>query len=252
MGGDVLSLATTEQFIQIPASHFLMGTPVADLSRLAQQYSGTRESYREESPQHLVAVDAFEIAETPLTVASYAEFVSAGGVEPSSWHAQQTGSPLLPVVNITLPMALTYTEWRSKRDGISYHIPTEAEWECAARGTDGRQFPWGDLWDVSRAASRETGLPLQPVGTYQTGASPWGVLDMAGTVWEWTTSIDAPYPYDPDDGRNNLAREGRRVIRGGCYVNPISYARCACRFRMQPKMTNPFLGFRIVRKPAVL
>lgn len=250
MGGDVLSLVIPERYIHIAATNFLMGTPVDDLSRLAQQYTGTRESYREESPQHIVAIDAFEIAETPLTVALYAEFVSAGGVAPLSWHTQQAGNPLLPVVNITLPMAIAYTEWRSVCEGRVYRIPTEAEWECAARGTDGRQFPWGDVWEVHHAASRETGLPLQPVGSYQSGVSPWGVFDMAGTVWEWTTSIDAPYPYIADDGRNDLGAEGRRVIRGGCYVNPISYARCACRFRMQPSMTNAFLGVRVVRKPA--
>jgi formylglycine-generating enzyme required for sulfatase activity len=71
---------------------------------------------------------------------------------------------------------------------------------------------------------------------------------MAGGIWEWTTSLDRLYPYHADDGRNDMQAPGRRIIRGGCYVNPHGYARCACRFRMDPLMTNPFLGFRITKK----
>lgn len=244
-----MSHAAPERFVSIPTTTFLMGTPVDHLTHLAQTYSGTRESYREESPQHPVTVAAYEMAQTPVTVAQYAAFITAGGDAPLSWSNQKSADAQLPVVNITLPMARAYAEWRSHNEGRIYRLPTEAEWECAARGTDGRQFPWGDIWDIDRAASREAGVPLPPVGSYPAGASPWGLLDMAGTVWEWTTSIDALYPYVADDGRNDLTTDGRRVIRGGCYVNPIGYARCACRFRMQPHMTNAFLGFRLVRNP---
>lgn len=225
-----------------------MGTPEADLSRLAQEYSGTRESYREESPQHSVTVDAFSIGQTPITVALYAAYVTAGGVAPLSWQSQQSRDTQLPVVDITQHMAYGYAEWRSSSADALYRLPTEAEWECAARGQDGRQFPWGNDWHVTHANSREAGTPLLPVGSYPSGASPWGVLDMAGTVWEWTSSLDVLYPYDADDGRNNPLTPGRRVIRGGCYVNPIGYARCACRFRMAPDRTNAFLGFRLVKE----
>lgn len=236
------------RYISIPATTFLMGTPVADLSALAQTYGGTRESYREESPQHPVTLAAYAIAETPVTVAAYARFVENGGTAPASWAAQQHGDGRLPVVNITLPLALSYAQWLSTTHTQRYRLPTEAEWECAARGTDGRRFPWGDTWDVAHAATRERGAGLLPVGSFPTGASPWGVLDMAGTVWEWTTTRDALYPYLADDGRNDATTPGRRIIRGGCYVNPSGYARCACRFRMDPLQTNPFLGFRLVRE----
>ena len=243
-----MSCAPHNTFIEIPATTFLMGTPVADLSSLAQQYSGTRESYREESPQHTVSLDSYAIGQTPVTVGQYALWVAAGGTTPLSWTTQASHDPLLPVVDVTMPMAIAYAEWKSGIDGVPYRLPSEAEWECAARGTDGRQFPWGDEWQLSRAATRESGLALQPVGLYPTGASPWGVFDMAGGVWEWTLSLDTLYPYRANDGRNDQSAPGRRVIRGGCYVNPIGYARCACRFRMAPNMSNGFLGFRLVRE----
>lgn len=233
-------------FITIPTTDFLMGTPESDLSRLAKAYGGTRESYREESPQHHVHIEAFAISQTPITVAAFQHYVDAGGQAPAQF-AQQRTQPNVPVVNITWDMARAYCQWLSTQTNVHYRLPTEAEWECAARGTDGRQFPWGDTFDLSHAITRESGLALPAVGSYPSGSSPWGLLDMAGTVWEWTLSLDLLYPYVHNDGRNDESALGRRVIRGGCYVNPHGYARCACRFRMAPDMTNPFLGFRIVR-----
>jgi toxoflavin biosynthesis protein ToxD len=239
----------SHEYRPIPATTFLMGTPVAALSDLAAQYGGTRESYREESPQHAVSLDAYEIATVPVTIDAYRAYVADGGSTPASWQRQQADDGRLPVVDITFSLANAYAAWLTQRSAHLYRLPTEAEWECAARGTDGRRFPWGDVWENARAATREGGSPLPVVGSFPAGASPWGVLDMAGTVWEWTSSLDALYPYDPHDGREDLTAPGRRIIRGGCYVNPSGYARCACRFRMAPQVTNAFLGFRLVRVP---
>lgn len=241
-----MSTFVLPSFITVPRTSFLMGTPESDLSRLAKAYGGTRESFREESPQHPVTVDAFALSQTPLSVACYELFVSAGGAVPAQFDLQRQ-HPEAPVVNITLHMAREFCTWLSTDQGMSYRLPTEAEWECAARGTDGRQFPWGDEYHLTFAATRESGVGLPAVGSYTEGVSPWGFLDMAGTVWEWTSSLDWSYPYTADDGRNDPMTAGRRVIRGGCYVNPHGYARCACRFRMAPEMTNPFLGFRVAR-----
>lgn len=235
-------------FMHIPTHQFLMGTPERDLSHLAKQYGGTRESYREEAPQHAVTVAAYALGRTPVCVAAYAHFVAAGGPFPSNWQAQAT-LPNHPVVNVTWSMAHAFARWAGNQLGLPLRLPTEAEWEAAARGTDGRQFPWGDTWDAEAAAVKESGLPLPTVASFPKGVSPWGCLDMAGTVWEWTQSLDALYPYHADDGRNHHDAPGRRIIRGGCYVNPHGYARTACRFRMDPALTNPFLGMRLAYTP---
>jgi formylglycine-generating enzyme required for sulfatase activity len=130
----------------------------------------------------------------------------------------------------------------------AFRLPSEAEWERAARGINGSIFPWGNSWDTAHANTRESAIATTtPVGAYPGGASAVGCLDMAGNVWEWTASLDRPYPYAADDGREDPRAPGRRILRGGCYANPHSFARCACRFRLLPSVRNSFMGFRLAR-----
>src|SRR5215213_8998852 len=257
-------------FIRIPAGAFLLGTPERNLSALAKAYGGTRESYREESPQHMLTLPAFEIARVPVTNALYATFVAAGGVPaPSSWRAPQPPAVLAdhPVVDVSWDDANAFCVWLTTvtkdegrrtndedaadalgRSSLVFRLSTEAEWERAARGIDGRAFPWGDVWDTARANTRESGIAgTTPAGAYPGGASAAGCLDMAGNVWEWTASLDRRYPYAADDGREDPRALGRRILRGGCYANPHGFARCACRFRLLPTVRNPFMGFRLAR-----
>jgi formylglycine-generating enzyme required for sulfatase activity len=265
------------RFITVAAGPFRMGTPDAERSSLAQRYGGTRESYAEESPQHEVLVNAFEIAQTPVTNALYSAFQQATGAPvPVTWGAA-TPPPQFhdhPVVDINWFEAQALCQWLSEQTGQVFRLPTEAEWEKAARGTDGRMFPWGDAFDLARCNIKERGLGnTTAIHQHPEGASPYGVLDMAGNVWEWTQSLQAPYPYRADDGRNGaepltnrqpprflhrLLRtapehalpptEERRIIRGGCFANPEGFARCACRLRLQPERRTPFLGLRLVKE----
>lgn len=243
------------EFVFIPATPFLIGSKESELSALAKAYSGTRESYREEAPQHTLTLPAFAIARTPVTHALYAPFVAATGARPPiTWRGGAPPAHLLahPLVDLSWNDAQDFCVWlatqlRSEQPiQRVYRLPTEAEWEHAARGSDGRRFPWGEIWQQERANTREAQLGgATTVGSYPAGASPYGCLDMAGTVWEWTSSLDRLYPYDPHDGREDPQAAGRRILRGGCYANPHGYARCACRFRMPPGMHNEFLGVRL-------
>lgn len=267
----MLQLDLLPAFIHIPAGAFLLGTPERDLSALAKAYGGTRESYREESPQHELALPAFEIARTPVTNALYAAFVAATGAHsPSTWRAPQPPAALdnHPIADVSWDEANAFCAWLTTAIGDwglgtgkippspqslvsspqAIRLPTEAEWERAARGMAGRAFPWGDTWEAPRANTRESGIAsTTPVGAYPSGASAAGCLDMAGNVWEWTASLDLGYPYAADDGREDPRAFGRRILRGGCYANPHGFARCACRFRLLPTVRNPFMGFRLAR-----
>lgn len=262
-------------FITIPAGSFQMGTPDAERSILAKRYGGTRESYAEESPQHEVFVAEFAIGQTAVTNALYAVFQAERSVHrPITWgESLPDALGDHPVVDVSWLEAQQLCGWLSAETGQGYRLPTEAEWEKAARGVDGRVFPWGDHFDPAHCNVRESGRAMTtPVGAYPAGASPYGALDMVGNVWEWTQSLQAPYPYVADDGRNSdqpaierrtprflrrLIRnapehapppvETRRIIRGGCYANPEGFARCACRLRLHPERRTPFLGVRLVR-----
>jgi formylglycine-generating enzyme required for sulfatase activity len=237
------------ELIVVPARTFLMGSPVATLSDLARRYGGTRESYREESPQHEVELPAFLLARTPTTNALYAAYVAAtGAAPPSHWRNGQPpeGRADHPVVNVRWEEAQAFCAWLQSVSGQPFRLPSEAEWEHAARGVDGRTFPWGAAYDPALANTREAGLGgTTPVGAYLDGAGPYGHLDLAGNVWEWTSTLDGLYPYRADDGREDAQRPGRRILRGGCYANPHGFARCACRFRLPPGVLNEFIGFRV-------
>jgi formylglycine-generating enzyme required for sulfatase activity len=237
------------QFAPVPERTFLMGSPLAALSELARRYGGTRESYREESPQHEVRLAAFQLAHTPTTNALYAAYVAAtNAASPSHWRSKHPPEALAdhPVVNVRWKDAQAFCAWLRVATGRPYRLPSEVEWEHAARGVDGRTFPWGETFDPALANTREAGISATtPVGTFPIGAGPYGHLDLAGNVWEWTATLDALYPYRSDDGREDLQRIGRRILRGGCYANPNGFARCACRFRLPPGALNEFIGFRL-------
>jgi len=224
------------EWVTVPAGEFWMGSD-----------SGSGG----EKPVHRVYVGDFQIARVPITNAQYQLFVEQTGHQ-ALGHWQEGGPPKgqesHPVVMVSWHDALAYCGWLSQVTGKRIALPTEAQWEKAARGAkDRREYPWGDTFEAARCNSVELGLhSTAPVGVFSEGASPCGVLDMAGNVWEWTASLYQPYPYQVDDGRNAPEAEGYRVLRGGSWNYNWWGARCAVRFRGNPGGRGSYVGLRLV------
>ena len=173
-----------------------------------------------------------------------------------------------PVVRVTWYEALEYCNWLTEKlrkwertpeplahllrdEGWIVTLPSEAQWEKAARGhKDRREYPWGEKFDpkkVNMAIGDEKVEGTSPVGIYPGGASPYGVMDLSGNVWEWCSSLYQDYPYDPDDGREDLEAAGRRVLRGGSWIRyGERRARCSARLGLPPSYFVPYLGLRVV------
>jgi formylglycine-generating enzyme required for sulfatase activity len=201
---------------------------------------------------HPVYLPAFYIAKYPLTNRFYQSFIDAAGYQPPPGWRDGHHLELLsdhPVVNISWYDAVAYCHWLSAETGKVYRLPTEAEWEKAARGTDGRPYPWGHEFDKACCNTGEGGIGrTTPVDAYPSGASPYGVMDMAGNVWEWCNSLYANYPYRTDDGREDASAEDWRVLRGGSWFDMEWGARAARRLSGQPDSVSRNTGFRVVRE----
>lgn len=200
--------------VEIPAGSFIMGS---------------NHGPADERPAHRVTLAAFRIDRLPVTNADFAAFLNSVGPHNASgerlfdvddpdarvhkrgarWTADQ-GFENHPVVEVSWVGARDYCAWRKKR------LPTEAEWEKAARGTDARQYPWGDTMpDATRAQFGAGFNETAPVEGFAKGASPYGVQDLAGNAWEWVSSAYRPYPYSASDGREDATPGPVRGTRGG-------------------------------------
>jgi formylglycine-generating enzyme required for sulfatase activity len=231
------------EMILIPAGEFLMGSdPNVD-----------KKAFDAEQPQHTLYLPDYYMAKTPVTNAQYAAFAQATD---KTWQPP-TGTQDHPVVQISWHDAIAYCHWLSGVTDRAYRLPSEAVWEKAARGTEGLIYPWGNRWDKTRCNTYEGGPDdTTSVGAYPGGASPYGLLDMAGNVWEWTLSLwgkdwekpDFKYPYKPEDGRENLEAENKfyRVLRGGSWYDDLFDARCALRVRNYPNDGSFSRGLRLV------
>ncbi|MDR2877721.1 MAG: formylglycine-generating enzyme family protein [Chromatiales bacterium] len=242
--------AEIDTLITIPAGEFLMGT---DRSRSAVQ----------DTPQHRVSLAAFEISKYPVTNAQYARFVAATGHRPPlNWDGGKfrQGQALHPVTMVSWHDAGAYAAWAGGR------LPREAEWEKAARGTDGRRWPWGDEMDTARLNTYYTVGATSEVTKFPEGGSPFGVMDMAGNVSEWTADSFQPYPGNdasPEYFQGHVAKattpldeamkvvdlvpvEGSyKVLRGGSWKSdPFSTANYHRNYSW-PQYASDFFGFRI-------
>ena len=259
-----MTLATPPDLARIPAGDFLMGTSNAQ---------------DDERPVHRVYMSEFFIGRFPVTNDEYARFIQETGhrapsirelpliasgardglfTELAAAYEWKDGHPPAghgshPVVLVLHDDALAYCRWLSDALGRVARLPTEAEWEKAARGgTDGQRYPWGDDIDPSRgnyladpAVKNERGT--RPTGTYPPNA--YGLYDMAGNVWEWVSDWYASDYYSISDSRNPRGPESgsMRIVRGGSWVNEdVGMLRCAYRHQVPPDTYAHSVGFRIV------
>ena len=224
-------------FVLIPAGPFLMGS---DKAKDGQAYDN-------ELPQHTVTLGNYYIGKYEVTNKQWATFAQTT----KRSFSVPDNKAKHPVVNINWHDAIAFCEWLSRESGRTVTLPSEAEWEKAARGTDGRIYPWGndaptkDLLNFNGTVGDTT-----PVGQYSPkGDSPFGCADMAGNVWEWTRSLeDFKYPYVAGDGRENLqaGEDMRRVVRGGSWGDDQDGARAAFRSNLPSSFRGYFLGLRVV------
>lgn len=242
----------------VPAGEFIMGSTEAGVQQAVQLCRNSGEGncgadqFANEMSQRTVYLDAYYIDLTEVTNGQYAVCVQAGSCsaplagssiyQPDSYYYNAAYSDY-PVVHVTWYDARAYCRWAEKA------LPTEAQWEKAARGTDGRTFPWGDQWNCANSNTQECGGDrLHPVGSFPTGASPYGVMDMAGGVWEWVEdAFDAGYYGRATDHNPPAATTGSaRVLRGGSYSNFQHFARTANRGYETAGTATAYRGFRCV------
>jgi formylglycine-generating enzyme required for sulfatase activity len=242
------------EFIYIPPGPFTMGSTDARVSNLNE--TDQSEAFNVELSAHEVDLPGCYIARYPVTQAEYAAFVAATGravpyrdddlSHQYAWdpetRAHPDGKADHPVVLVSWYDAQAYCQWLGGR------LPTEAEWEKAARGTEKREWPWGNVWQPGRCNSAEANLKeTTAVGRFSpAGDSAHGAGDMAGNVWEWCNSLYLPYPYQARDGREDPAAEGPRVMRGGAHGLKRNKVRCAFRNPNVPDDCGFTIGFRMV------
>ncbi|MFN8439283.1 MAG: SUMF1/EgtB/PvdO family nonheme iron enzyme [Caldilineaceae bacterium] len=232
-------------WVTIAAGEFLMGSDRAK----------DKCAFGDELPQHKLYLPSFKIARVPVTVEQFAQFIKATGYKTTAeqnseeyyWAAPRGKDSDVrnkqnhPVTCVTWHDAIKFCEWAEVR------LPTEAEWERAARWTDGRIYPWGnEAPDQSRCNFDRNVSDTTPVGNYPKGVSKEGVLDMAGNVWEWVSTKDEAYPYDAKDGREELTGDEHRLLRGGSWFYPLDFVRGAIRYNNNAVDWNDDFGFRVV------
>lgn len=238
------------EFVTLPGGGFMMGRN--DVPPRSGEVSVQYQAWvYNQWPAHSVNVKPFAIDRTEVTNAEYAQFVEETGFPPPpDWGGKSpiAGQELWPVRNVSAEDARRFAVWRSRRDGVEYRLPTEEEWEYAARGGDSsRMFPWGTEYVAGRANLESDSL--RPVGSFPQGATPQGLQDMIGNVWEWTETEAAMY-----EGNDILmiaqSDRDKLVVRGGSYQSSASGdepVTATARRWLSRDTRDPVVGFRLVR-----
>ncbi len=254
------------EWVEIPEGSFLMGSTPSQIeaayriSAAGYGHEGVREAgwFDHESPQQGIYLPSFRIQKTPVTQAEYAGFVhatqhAAPFVDAKTWRSYGLAHPYHhvlpylwggdqppadkgnhPVVVVSYADARAYAVWLSQHSARNYHLPSHAQWEKAMRGSDGRQYPWGDAYDARRLNNSDRGpFATTAVGAYPNGASPYGVLDGAGQVFEWTAS---------------QAGVGMQVVKGGSWDDHGGVCRPAAFHSRPVDLKHILIGFRLVEE----
>jgi serine/threonine-protein kinase len=260
-GGGVKTAPTVpEGMVLIPEGSFMMGRDLTEEEKnsiIIESGKGIK-IFSYDYPAHPVNVAAFYLDRTEVSNALYAEFVKAAGhTPPENWNGpeppQHAGQ--IPVTHVAFQNAIDYCKWRSeqRKDGVEYRLPTEEEWEYAARGKDAGKpdapvnlYPWGDQWIEGNANTREARLDYpRNVDAYPNGKSPFGILNLAGNVAEWTSTDFNHYPGSDQKTPRELGYQGTyQVVRGGGFAFPKEYAMTTTRVWARPEDKGPKLGFR--------
>lgn len=227
------------EFVRVPAGLFLMGSdPRRDIH-----------AQPDELPQIQVGLDEFWICKYPITVGQFTVFTNATNRVAPFDFPQKNG---YPVVNVSWYDALVFSRWASDLTARQVRLPTEAEWEKAARGTDGRLYPWGNDFDAGRLNCAEGEISgTTPVDGYASGASPYGAWDMAGNVWEWVNDWYKPDYYAEHPGQNPQGPDTGyyKTLRGGAWFSDRAHVRSADRTNFNPENRYDYVGFRVVLIP---
>jgi formylglycine-generating enzyme required for sulfatase activity len=228
--------------VYIPPGKFTMGSFTI----------GSYEGINHEKPTHDVYLDGYWMGKYEVTLAQYKAFVSETGHQAlPSYASKYSPGDNHPVVGISWEDAAAYCKWLSGKLGVRFNfkLPTEAQWEKAARGTDNREYPWGNKVPDKTLANFASNVgKTVPVGSYSGGASPYGLLDMAGNVWEWCQDwYDGKYYHltasitNPPGPQVGISR----VMRGGCWGSGAIFLRCAARYGIAPSFRGIIIGFRL-------
>ncbi len=227
---------TPPGMVYVPEGYFQMG-----------QSSSEAE---DQKPMHFVYTSAYFIDKYEVSNAEYKKFIDATEhVKPKYWEDELFNQPDQPVIGVSWFDAMAYSRWKGRR------LPTEAEWEKAARGNDGRLYPWGEKWTKGKKLYFVNVYGMEdryeftaPVNYYATGASPFGVFNMAGNVWEWCLDwYDKEYYHiSPELDPEGPEAKQMKVLRGGSWINNIDGVQVTQRARNLPETQNNIYGFRTV------
>ncbi len=225
--------------VHVPGGPFRMGTVPTEFRKTD-----------DEEPQREVILDAYYIGKYFVTGAQYTQFTKETKHHQFHFHRDpRFNAPDCPVVGVNWHDVQKFLTWLNKKTGESFRLPTEAEWEKAARGNDGREYPWGNEWDSAKANTSESRLKrLTPVNNYPQGRSPYGCFDMAGNAYDWCNDWFHPetYRHSPRTNPQGAITGRRKTVRGGSWVARGQFAsRCSNRAAYEPIQAPHNVSFRI-------